>query len=113
LSTRLPQRTQKNKPTWPVRPKPESGVREGGLRVPVAATSVARSLQRLQREADRIAVLILSTDLPEIDIVIQVEKLRERCEELFPGRGDLFEMIYASRFDRLKEQFGADRPGAD
>jgi len=67
----------------------------------------------LQREADRIAVLILSTDLPEIDIVIQVERLRERCEELFPGRGDLFEMIYASRFERLMEQFGADRAGSD
>ena len=63
----------------------------------------------LQREADRIAVLILSTDLPRIDIVIQVERLRELCEELFPGRDDLFEMIYASRFDRLMEQFGADR----
>jgi len=67
----------------------------------------------LQREADRIAVLILSTDLPEIDIVIQVERLRERCEELFPGRGDLFEMIYASRFERLREQFGADRRESD
>lgn len=67
----------------------------------------------LQREADRIAVLILSTDLPEIDIVIQVERLRERCEELFPGRGDLFEMIYASRFERLMEQFGADRAESD
>lgn len=72
-----------------------------------------QKMSLLQREADRIAVLILSTDLPEIDIVIQVERLRERCEELFPGRGDLFEMIYASRFERLMEQFGADRAGSD
>jgi hypothetical protein len=72
-----------------------------------------RKMALLQREADRIAVLILSTDLPEIDIVIQVERLRERCEELFPGRGDLFEMIYASRFERLREQFGADRRESD
>jgi hypothetical protein len=72
-----------------------------------------RKMRRLQREADRIAVLILSTDLPRIDIVIQVERLRELCEELFPGRDDLFEMIYASRFERLMEQFGADRPHAD
>jgi hypothetical protein len=72
-----------------------------------------QKMTRLQREADHIAVLILSTDLPQIDIVIQVEKLRELCEELFPGRDDLFEMIYASRFERLMEQFGADRPGND
>ncbi len=70
-------------------------------------------MTRLQREADRIAVLILSTDLPQIDIVIQVERLRELCAELFPGRDDLFEMIYASRFDRLMEQFGADRSRKD
>ena len=52
---------------------------------------------------------IPSTDLPQVDIVIQVERLRELCEELFPGRGELFEMIYGSRFDRLSEQFGEDR----
>ncbi len=67
----------------------------------------------LQREADRIAVLILSTDLPQIDIVIQVERLRELCAELFPGRDELFEMIYASRFERLREQFGEYRPDDD
>ena len=64
----------------------------------------------LQREADRISVLILSTDLPRVDIVIQVGKLRELCEELFPGRDDLFDMIYVSRFERLWEQFGDDHP---
>jgi len=72
-----------------------------------------RKMTLLQREADRIAVLILSTDLPQIDIVIQVERLRELCEELFPGRDDLFEMVYASRFERLREQFGNDRPDSD
>ena len=65
----------------------------------------------LRREADRICVLILSTDLPKVDILIEVEKLRELCEELFPGREELFDMVYGSRFDRLWEQFGAERPG--
>ena len=69
-------------------------------------------MQRLQREADRISVLILSTDLPQVDILIQVEKLRELCEELFPGRQDLFEMVYVRRFERLWEQFGEDRAGS-
>ena len=64
----------------------------------------------LQRAADRIAVHILSTDLPRVDILIEIEKLRELCEELFPGRDDLFEMIYARRFERLWEQFGEERP---
>ena len=66
-------------------------------------------MARLQRLADRICVLILSTDLPEVDILIERGKLRELCEQLFPGRLDLFDMIYESRFDRLWEQFSNDR----
>ncbi len=67
----------------------------------------------LRRAADRVCVLILSTDLPEIDILIERNRLRELCEELFPGREELFGMIYESRFERLWEQFRKDRPGGD
>lgn len=63
----------------------------------------------LQRRADRVSTLILSTDLTEVDILIERGKLRELCEELFPGRSGLFDMIYESRFDRLLEQFRDDR----
>jgi len=63
----------------------------------------------LQREADRVCVLILSTDLPEVDILLARNKLRNLCEELFPERSDLFDMIYESRFNRLWEQFREDR----
>ena len=65
----------------------------------------------LGRRADRICALILSTDLPEVDILIERNKLRECCETLFPGRSDLFDMVYRSRFDRLWDQFRGDRPG--
>ena len=70
-------------------------------------------MARLQRLADRICVLILSTDLPEVDILIERGKLRELCGQLFPGRSDLFDMIYESRFDRLWEQFRNDRSSAN
>jgi len=79
----------------------------------MAMPNARHKMKLLQREADRIAVLILSTDLPQVDILIRVERLRELCGELFPGRDDLFEMIYASRFERLMDQFGEDRPGND
>lgn len=72
-------------------------------------TEPRENMAWLQRKADRISVLILSTDLPEIDILIERRKLREQCEELFPGRGELFDMVYESRFNRLWEQFKADR----
>jgi hypothetical protein len=64
-------------------------------------------MEELRRMADRICVLILSSDLPEVDIAIERARLRERCEELFPDRLELYDMIYESRFDRLWEQFRA------
>jgi len=76
-------------------------------------SGVREKLERLQRAADRICVLILSSDLPETDILIERSRLRALCEELFPGKEELFDMIYESRFDRLWEQFRNDRPGTE
>ena len=65
-------------------------------------------MRELQRMADRVCTLILSSDLPAIDIEIEKGKVRERCLELYPDREWLYEMIYESRFDRLWEQFRGD-----
>jgi hypothetical protein len=62
-------------------------------------------MRDLQREADRVCTLILSSDLPAIDIEIEKNKVRERCLELYPDREELYEMIYESRFQRLWDQF--------
>ena len=70
-----------------------------------ADLSGREKMAELQRAADRICSLILYTDYPEVDVLIERAKLRERCEELFPDRVELFDMIYESRFDRLWEQF--------
>lgn len=58
----------------------------------------------LRRRADRITALILFSDLPRIDIDIEIDKLREHCRERFPDRLYLFEMIYESRWRRFFEQ---------
>ena len=50
-------------------------------------------------------MLILSSDLPAIDIEIEKSKVRERCLELYPDREQLYEMIYESRFQRLWGRF--------
>ncbi len=62
-------------------------------------------MREFQRMADHVCSLILISDYPEIDIEIEKSKVRERCEELYPDRMDLYEMIYESRFNRLREQF--------
>jgi hypothetical protein len=64
-----------------------------------------QKMSELQRMADRVCVLILSSDLPAIDIEIEKNKVRERCLELYPDKEDLYDMIYESRFRRLWEQF--------
>jgi len=63
------------------------------------------AMREIQRMVHRVCALILNPDYPEVDILIEREKVRRRCEELFPDRMGLYEMIYESRFDRLMEQF--------
>ena len=62
-------------------------------------------MREVQRMADRVCTLILSSDLPAIDIEIEKGKVRERCQELYPDREQLYEMVYESRFQRLWDQF--------
>ena len=64
-----------------------------------------QKMHELQRMADHGCMLIVSTDYPEIDIDIEKAKVRERCEELYPDRMELYNMIYESRFNRLWQQF--------
>ena len=64
------------------------------------------AMRELQRMVHRVCALILNPDYPEIDILIEREKVRRRCKELFPDRMDLYEMVYESRFDRLMSSFG-------
>lgn len=65
--------------------------------------------RRLQRRADRISSLIVASDYPAIDVVIEIRNLREFVESRFPDRVRLFEMVYESRFRRLWEQFRGSR----
>jgi len=46
-----------------------------------------QAMRDLQRMADRVCVLILSSDLPAIDIEIEKNKVRERCLELYRPAG--------------------------
>ena len=67
-------------------------------------------LDELSRQSDRIVNLILYSSLPRVDIEIQIEQFREECLRRYPGREDLFEMVYASRFRRIWQQWEKERP---
>ena len=64
-----------------------------------------KNIRLLQRMADRVCSSIVASDLPEVDIELEIEKVRRKCQQLFPDKTELFEMIYDSRFRRLREQF--------
>lgn len=68
-------------------------------------------MRRLAQGADGICRMILDGDWPEVDVDIAIENLREQAETLFPGCDELFERIYASRFERLRAQFPRGIPG--
>jgi 8-oxo-dGTP pyrophosphatase MutT (NUDIX family) len=68
------------------------------------------ALEELAREADRIVNLILHTSMPRVDIEIQIQNLRQEFLSRYPEAADLFEMVYASRFRRIWDQWEADRP---
>ncbi len=71
----------------------------------LARTSEERKVREISATADRIASLIVGSDYPMIDIEIEKQKLRERISELFPDKIHLYDLIYESRFRRLKDQF--------
>lgn len=64
-----------------------------------------RNLTAFQHRADVISHLIVNTDLPWVDIAIEISHLREEAQRLFPQKMELFELIYARRYDRLWQQW--------
>lgn len=59
----------------------------------------------LQRQADHICEMIVSVDVPEIDIEIQQAQLRDAVARLFPEKQSLYQLLYEGRFRRLWLQF--------
>ncbi|MFQ5600314.1 MAG: hypothetical protein ACE5G2_07145 [Candidatus Krumholzibacteriia bacterium] len=62
-------------------------------------------LRELRGLADRVSFLIVATDCPRVDVEIKRAELRRRCQELFPDKMHVYDMIYESRFRRLWNQF--------
>ena len=71
----------------------------------VLAEAEKREAETIKRMADRISSLIVASDYPLVDIEIEMERLKEKCAELFPDSLHLYHLIYESRFKRLWVQF--------
>ena len=63
--------------------------------------------RNFQRRIDRLCSLIVASDCTERDIDIERLHLRVQAVRLFPEKMPLYDLIYESRFRRLREQFRA------
>lgn len=59
----------------------------------------------LQRHADRVASMIVTSSYSDLDCALAEREVRMECLSLLPDRMELFDLIYTSRFRRLREQF--------
>jgi hypothetical protein len=59
----------------------------------------------LRRLADRVASMIVTSSYSDLDCALAERELRMECLRLLPERMELFDLIYSSRFARLREQF--------
>jgi hypothetical protein len=64
---------------------------------------VAR-VEEIRGMADRISAIIKQSDLPRVDVEIEVRNFREYVLEHFPEKEELFKAIYINRFRRLWEE---------
>ncbi len=63
------------------------------------------AVRALQRQANRICEMIISGDVPQIDIEIQQAQLHDAVVKQFPEKQALYQLIFESRFRRLWQQF--------
>ena len=59
----------------------------------------------LQRRADRVASMIVTSICSDLACALAERELRMECLRLLPHRMELFALVYTSRFRRLREQF--------
>ncbi|MBS3808593.1 MAG: hypothetical protein KGY38_00365 [Desulfobacterales bacterium] len=58
-------------------------------------------MKSLRRVVDECARELSEQDLSRQQAEARIEKTREQVLELFPGKGEQFELIYRPRFERI------------
>lgn len=59
----------------------------------------------LRRMADRVASMIVTSTVSDLDCALAERELRMECLRLLPEKMELYDLIYTSRFRRLRHQF--------
>ncbi len=73
-----------------------------------------RRIRMLRIAADLLVQTILTGSVDSNEVVRMVRGLRALSEKLFPGKGHVFDLIYAPRFKRAAREAGiADLDGVE
>lgn len=72
-----------------------------------------KKAREIQEDAQLICQMILNEECPDVDIEIAKDHLRQKVENFFPDKMEVYSMIYEARFKRLWEQFRSAGPGLD
>lgn len=67
-------------------------------------------VEALRRMADRVASMIVTSSVPDLECAIAEREVRMEFLVRMPDRMALYEMVYAARFRRLREQFRENEP---
>jgi len=68
-------------------------------------SSDGQAYRDFQRHVDRLCFLIVASACSEREIDIERLHLRVQAINLFPDRMPLYDLVYESRFERLRQQF--------
>jgi len=64
-----------------------------------------QAYRNFRHHADRLCFLIVGSDCSDREIDIERLHLRVQAATLFPEKMPLYDMVYESRFRRLRQQF--------
>ena len=62
----------------------------------------------VQRMAARVASMIVTSCYSDLECALAERELRMECLRLLPDRMELYDLVYTSRFQRLRDQFRAE-----
>jgi len=66
---------------------------------------VAEPSEVVRRMADKVAAMIVTSTYSDLDCALAERELRMECLRLLPEKMSLYDLVYTSRFRRLREQF--------
>jgi len=75
------------------------------------AVEAREEIAELARLSDAVCARILDSSCSEAEIEAAIEAMREELCRRYPHREAFFELLYGSRFRRLREQFRPPRSG--